>query len=88
MKNQQYISTNTPIYMVKFLNSTECFIFGSTSEILGDLIAKNGNNGIDFIKKFQPHKGTFKALSKKDVQSWFSYDTHTIEQLKKINFIK
>lgn len=81
------ISTNRPVYMVKFLNSTEAFIFGSDAEVLGNLIQSNNSIGIDYLKQFEPSKGTFKKMSKEAVKSWFSYDTHSIEQLKKINFI-
>jgi hypothetical protein len=86
MKN--FISTNRPVYLIKFLNSNELFIFGSTAETLGDLIQKKGNNGIDFLKQFDSSKQTFKKMSKEDIKSWFAYDTHSIEELKRINYIK
>lgn len=82
------ISTNRPVFLVKFLNSSENFIFGSSSEVLGDLIENNGNNGIEFIKQFDSNSNSFKKMSKKEVKNWFDWETYTIEQLKKVNFIK
>lgn len=84
MKN--VISTNQAVFMVKFLNSNECFIFDSGAEILGDLIQKRGNAGVEYIKQLEG--GTFKRLTKKQVNSWFKYDTHSIEKLKRVNYIK
>lgn len=86
MKN--IISTHQVVFLVKFLNSRESFIIGSDNEVLGDLIQKNGNNGIEYIKQFEPSKSKFSKMSKEAVKSWFKYDTHSIEKLKLVNYIK
>lgn len=49
---------------------------------------KHGQHGIEFIKRFETSTSRFEKLGKTDVSRIFKYDTHSIEQLKKINFIK
>jgi len=83
-----YISTSNAIWSVDFHGQCAHFIFNNELETLGKLIAEHGKYGIVKIKQYVPHKGTFKTMSKKEVQSWFDWDTYTIEQLKKINYIK
>lgn len=83
-----YLSTSNGIYSVEFQGQTSHFIFNSEIETLGNLIAEYGRYGIVKIKQYVPHKGVFKTLSKKEVESWFNWDTYSIEQLKKINYIK
>lgn len=83
-----YISTSHGLFLVSFNGNLQQFVFNTDNEILGNLIAEHGKHGIVFIKRFHPVSSSFKKLSKKEISSFFSYDTHTIEQLKKINFIK
>lgn len=82
-----YLSTSRGIYSVEFQGQSQQFIFNSQVETLGDLISEFGKYGIVKIKQYVPHKGTFKTMSKKEVQSWFNWDTYSIEQLKKVNYI-
>jgi hypothetical protein len=83
-----HLSTSHTLYLISFNGVSQQFMFNSDIETLGKLIAEHGKYGIIFIKQFQPHKGTFKNLSKKDITSWFDWDTYSIEQLKKVNCIK
>lgn len=83
-----YISTSHGLFLVSFNGNLQQFIFNTDNEVLGDLIQKHGNHGITFIKRFHPVSSSFKAMSKKDIINFFSYDTHSMEQLKKTNFIK
>ena len=82
-----YLESSHRIYLVDFHGVSQHFIFNDKKEQLGDLIELHGTHGVERIKQYVPHKGTFKTMSKKEVQSWFDWDTHSIEQLKKVNFI-
>jgi hypothetical protein len=83
-----YISTSHGLFLVSFNGNLQQFIFNTDNEALGNLIAEHGRHGIVFIKRFYPVSSSLKKMSKKEIESMFSYDTHTIEQLKKANFIK
>lgn len=83
-----HISTSHGLFLVSFNGNLQQYIFNTDNEALGNLIAEHGKYGIVFIKRFHPVSSSFKNMSKKDIEQMFSFDTHTIEQLKKINFIK
>ena len=86
MKNT--VNTMRDIYLISFKGLTTKFIFDSEPETLGDLIQKYGKYGVNYIKYFDRSKDKFFKMSKDDVKRFFSYDTHTILELKKINYIK
>lgn len=84
-----YIATHYDLFLVAFNGVSDQFIFdGHTSEELGNLIQVHGKNGIEFIKRFDKSKSKFQSMKKETVKQLFSWNTHTTEQLKKINFIK
>jgi len=83
-----HLSTSHGIYLVSFNGTTQQFIFNSENEVFGNLIAEHGRYGIVFVKRFYTDKSVFKKMSKDEVSNCWSWDTHTIEQLKKINYIK
>lgn len=83
-----YLSTSHGLFIVSFNGNLQQFIFDQEPEALGNLIAQYGKYGIVFIKRFEPVKSSFKTMTKKEINAFFSWDTHSIEQLKKINFIK
>lgn len=83
-----YLSSGQPIFSIDFHGVSQHFIFHNESEMLGNLIQKYGKHGIFSIKRYNPAKQIFKKLSKKEVENSFNWDTHSIEQLKKVNFIK
>lgn len=83
-----YLSSGQPIFLIDFHGVAQHFIFHNKPEMLGNLISEHGKHGIVSIKLYDPAKGAFKKLSKKEVENWFNWDTHSIEHLKKINFIK
>jgi hypothetical protein len=83
-----YLSSGQPIFLIDFHGVSQHFIFHNKPAMLGNLIAEHGKHGIFSIKQYVPAKGMFKKLSKKEVSNWFDWDTHTMEQLKKTNFIK
>ena len=86
MKNT--VNTMIDIYLISFKGLTTKFIFNSELETLGNLIQKHGKYGVNYIKYFDIANDKFKKMSKEQVKIFFSYDTHTILELEKINFIK
>ena len=86
MKNT--VNTLKDIYLISFKGLTTKFIFDSEPETLGNLIQKHGKYGINYIKYFDRANDKFLKMSKDDVKRFFSYDTHSILELQKINFIK
>lgn len=83
-----YISTSHGLFLVSFNGNLQQYIFNTDNEVLGNLIAEHGKHGIVFIKRFYSHSSSFKIMTKNEISNFFSFDTHTIEQLKKANFIK
>lgn len=83
-----HLSTEYGLFLVSFRGCSQQFIFDSKAEELGNLIQSHGKYGIVFIKRFQPSKHTFKNMPKAEIINVWAWDTHTTEQLKKINFIK
>ncbi len=82
------VNTMVDIYLISFKGLTTKFIFDSEPETLGNLIQKHGKYGINYIKCFDRANDKFLKMSKEDVKRFFSYDTHSILELQKINFIK
>ena len=82
------VNTMIDIYLISFKGLTTKFIFNYEPEKLGDLIQKHGKYGINYIKYFDISKDKFLKMSKDDVKRFFSYDTHSILELQKINYIK
>lgn len=87
MKNS--ISTQYGLFLVEFHGVIQQFIFsGNAQEELGNLIKEHGKHGVHAIKRFDTVKSQFKKISKDEVQLLFGWDTHSIEQLKSVNYIK
>ena len=87
MKN--FISTEFGLFLVEFHGVIQQFIFsGNSNEELGNLIQQYGKHGVYAIKRFNTAKSQFQKISKKEVSNLFSWDTHSIEQLKRVNYIK
>lgn len=83
------LATNYDLFLVAFIGLQEQYIFtGNPPEALGNLIQEHNRHGIEFIKRFDKSKSSFKTISKATVKNLFGYDTHTMVQLQKINFIK
>ena len=86
MKNT--VNTMRDIYLISFQGLTTKFIFDSEPETLGNLIQKYGKYGVNYIKYFDRANDKFFKMSKDDVKRFFAFDTHSILELQKINFIK
>ena len=82
------LSTIQDIYLISFRGLTTKFIFTSELETLGNLIQKYGKHGINYIKYFDRANDKFVKMNKDYVKRFFSYDTHSILELQKINFLK
>lgn len=86
---QNTVSTQFGVYLIEFHGIIQQFIFsGEFSEVLGNLIKEHGKHGIQSIKRFDTLKSTFKKMSKSDIAQAFSWDTHSIIELQKTNFLK
>jgi hypothetical protein len=83
-----HLSTQHGLFLVSFNGNLTQFIFDQENEVLGKLIQEHGKYGIVYIKRFDPVKSKFNVMSKKDIETFFSWDTHSIQQLRSKNFIK
>ena len=80
------INTKRNVYALKFRNSVETYIF-STDEQLNEILRlPNTEYGIDSIKVFDNAKSRFKRASKKDLKTWFSWNTEAMQILNRVNF--
>ena len=87
MKNS--ISTQYGIFLVEFHGVMQKFIFSSNApEELGNLIQEHCKHGVSAVKIFDIGKSQFKKISKDEVERFFGWDTHSIEQLKAVNYLK
>lgn len=85
--NTQEINTDKRIYLIKFAWTSTNGKFLTTN--LGQTIKEHDpNRGIEYIKTFDPVKNTFKSISKRDILIFESWNTETIEILKKHSFFK
>jgi len=86
MKN---LTTANALFLISFHGVSEHFIFSNgENEILGNLIQAHGRHGINFIKIYNKVKSKFERTTKKQIEILFNWDTHSIQQLEKTNFLK
>lgn len=81
------LSSSKDIFLVEFRGIYEHFIYENNPEILGSLIEQKNRHGIEKICRYNQSKAKFEKLSKKLVKNLYSWDTHSIVQLEKANFI-
>ena len=87
MKN--VLTSAADLYLIEFIANQNHFIFnGGEPEELGNLIQAHNRYGIEKICRYNRVKMKFDKLSKSEVKMLFSWDTHTIIELEKTNFIK
>ena len=87
MKN--VLTSAADLYLIEFRANHNHFIFnGGEPEELGNLIQAHNRYGIEKICRYNRVKMKFDKLSKSDVKRLFNFDTHSIIQLEKTNFIK
>ncbi len=88
MKNT-VLSTANDLFLVEFHQTGHGFIFNSGEpETLGNLTEQHGRSGVFRISRYNAAKMRFEKCSTKLVAQLFSWDTHSIEQLKRVNYIK
>lgn len=89
MKNQMNVlSSGEDIFLVKFYGFSNAIFFSAYQrEVLGNLIKKHGENGIEWIKRHQSN-GDFDKASKETLKAVFSHDTHSYIELQKCGYIK
>jgi hypothetical protein len=90
MKNLcNYLDASNDLYAVDFhAKNSACIFKGNDSGTLGDLIKLYGKSGILKIYRYNASKMKFERISKELVKQLFSWDTHSTEQLKRVNYIK
>lgn len=87
MKNE-LLNTDFNTYLVKFqFQSTNCRFIVQGSGLM-ECLKTYDKNGIEYIKEFDPFKGTFKRISKTKLLQAFSWETETHEYLKNHYFFK
>lgn len=84
-----YYNTDLRTFLISFQYRSTCknFIFQSGEELL-EILKTQDKTGIETIKEFDPNKGSFKRISKKDFLQNFSWETETSEYLKTHYFFK
>ena len=81
------LNADNRIYLVSFAWRATNGKFITTD--LGQCIKDNDQGrGIDYIKALDPIKNSFKRISKKDILSFESWNTETVEILTKHSYFK
>lgn len=83
-----YLTTEKSIFLIEFKGNHNKIVFSNTSGTLGNLIQEFNRYGIEKLLIFNPVKLSFKKMTKKEIELHFNWCTHSIEELKKTNFIK
>ena len=87
MKNG-ILNTDFNTYLVKFMyQSTNCRFIVQGSGLM-ECLKQYDKNGIEYIKEFDPIKGTFKRISKDKILNLFSWETETYLYLKDHYYFK
>ena len=84
-----YYNTDLRTFLISFQYRSTCknFIFQSGEELL-EILKTQDKTGIETLKEFDPNKGSFKRINKKDFLQNFSWETETSEYLKTHYFFK
>lgn len=79
------ITTKQNIYLLKFRNSSEEFVFQTDEHFLEILKLPNAKHGVEQVRILN-NKMKFVYFNKKELRRHFSYNTEIIETLNKIKF--
>lgn len=82
------INTHTGVFLIAFIADQHHYIFTSFMGTMGDLIKTHNQYGIDKIMRYNKAKCKFEKLSKAEIRMLFDWDTHSIIELEKTNFLK
>lgn len=88
MKNT-ILNTDERIFLISFLHRStdKKFMFQKPIE-LKNILETYDNTGIESIKEFDPHKNTFKRVSKETILNFAAWETETILFLENHYYFK
>lgn len=82
------VNTGYHTFLIKFRYQTTNGRFIVQGQGLMNCLKTYDKNGIEYIKIFDPHKYTFKQVSKETLFNLFSWDTETMEYFKNHYYFK
>ena len=82
------ISTNRRVFLIKFIQSTECFIVQDKElfHVIKNNIEEKGQ--IDFIKQSDSYIPKFKMCAKSLILTQFNWDTESYLYFKSLPYFK
>jgi hypothetical protein len=87
MKTKDTLNTDRRLFLVKFAWTITGGQLITTQDQLANAIKDNDpGRGIEYIKEFNPVKGSFQKVSKKQILNYLSWDTEATEILSKHTF--
>ena len=88
MKNT-ILNTDKRTFLISFQHrSTDSKFLFQEPKDLKYILETYDNTGIESIKEFDPHKTTFKRVSKEQILKFASWETETILYLEKHYYFK
>ena len=76
------------VFLVTFKNQVGNSKYICQRDGLMEVLQKEDKNGIESIKVFDFQKNSFKRVSKKDILTWYTFDTEIIEYLSKHTYFR
>jgi len=87
MQSTTFLSADKRLFLVKYAWTALHSQIITTQENLAKTIKETDpGHGIEYIKEFNPVKGAFQKVSKKQILSYLSWDTEATEILTKHSF--
>ena len=69
------VNTDRPTFLVEFMYQSVGGRFICQGVGLVECLTRYDKNGVKSIKMFDPSKGTFKRVAKKDILQFFTWET-------------
>lgn len=83
-----FIEVRERVFLIRFQFAMGKQVICTQNNLAETLRAhKDLGGGIDYIKEYQQHKGTFKTVSKKQLKLYFDWDMEAMDELKKHHLI-
>jgi len=82
------ISTAQTVFLISFNASSVKYLTDNQQSEIGTLVKEHGEHGVEKIMRLHTGSNKFEKLSKDTIKRLFGWDTHTIQELQKVNFIK
>lgn len=83
-----FFDCSQDIFLIEFNAKSSGIIFKNDVGTLGEIIRLYGKHGIFRLSRYEPAKMRFKKMNKNLISTLFSWDTDSIIEMKKLNFIK